>query len=276
MAAAVTRASKALVVIPARIGSTRLPGKALADIHGQPMIARVVHAALAADVGAVVVATDDARIAAAASAAGAAAVMTEPDLPSGTDRVAAAVRLLADDSPLIINVQGDEPLLPPAAIRAVAERLRCRAGVDISTLSSPMGADELADPSRVKVVVDGQQRALYFSRAPIGVSREHLGGLLARQHARVEGGERHLCRLHLGIYGFKRAALMRMVSLPQSPLEVVESLEQLRALDAGMHISVGEIDRVPHGVDTADDLHAVRRIINGQRQPGTIRTSPAA
>ncbi|KAJ1627177.1 3-deoxy-manno-octulosonate cytidylyltransferase [Pavlovales sp. CCMP2436] len=251
---------RALVVIPSRLGSTRLPRKALADIHGQPMIARVVQAVLRSPgVGRVVVATDHESIAAAARAAGAEAVMTDPALPSGTDRVAVAVRALGDDSPIVVNVQGDEPLLPPLAISRVIGALGRDAAADMATLGSPLMHTDLLDLNRVKVVASPAMRALYFSRAPIGVSRAAIDEARASPERvrEVALGVRTSWR-HMGIYGFRREALFRYVGLPPSPLELVEGLEQLRALEAGMHIALAEIEAAHRGVDTLDDLLAVR------------------
>lgn len=250
---------RALVVIPSRIGSTRLPAKALADIHGEPMIARVVQSALrSAEVERVFVATDHDAIASAAVRAGATAVMTESALHSGTDRVAAAVRQLGGDAQLIINVQGDEPLLPPSAISEVIRALRADEGADMSTLGSPLARSDLFDTSRVKVVVSSAMRALYFSRGPIGVPRAEIerGARPGPDDGAPVGGR--AARRHVGIYGYRREALFRLVQVPPSPLELIEGLEQLRALEMGMRIAVAEVDSAHCGVDTEDDLRAVR------------------
>lgn len=256
--------TRALVVIPSRMGSTRLPAKALADIHGQPMIARVVQAALrSTDVERVYVATDHSAIGSAAEAAGASVLMTDAALPSGTDRVAAAVRQLDDDAPLIVNVQGDEPMLAPSAISRVIRALRDDEAADMSTLGSPLMLADLLDLSRVKVAISPSMRALYFSRVPIGVPRAEVERALQRSSqegcpASVGAVDGRAARRHVGIYGFRRAALFRFVELPPSPLELAEGLEQLRALEAGMRIAVAEIDSAHRGVDTEDDLRAVR------------------
>jgi 3-deoxy-manno-octulosonate cytidylyltransferase (CMP-KDO synthetase) len=253
---------RALVVIPARFGSTRLPGKALADINGLPMIAHVVHAALrSTEVERVYVATDHAGIARASEAAGATAIMTDPALPSGTDRVAAAIRQLSDDAPIIVNVQGDEPLLPPEAISQIVRALRSEPSADMATLGSPLSYADLLDLNRVKVVVSTEQRALYFSRAPIGVSRAVIERALRAAPGPpdlvqcVDGA----CTLrHVGVYGFRREALFKFVAMSPSPLELAEGLEQLRALEAGMAITVVRTDAAHRGVDTLSDLEAVR------------------
>jgi 3-deoxy-manno-octulosonate cytidylyltransferase (CMP-KDO synthetase) len=229
------------VVIPARMASTRLPNKPLADIHGRPMIAWMVEAGLRADVGPVIVAAGEAEIAAAAQAAGAHAMLTDPALPSGTDRVAAAI--LGREVDVIVNLQGDMPTIDPAHIRLAA---RLAEAADIATLASPShSADERANPNVVKAIVsfpEGEAmvgRALYFTRAP------------------APHGEGPIWR-HVGLYAYQRQALARFVAAPPSPLERRESLEQLRALEMGMHIAVGVVAEFPKGVDSPPDLEAAR------------------
>ena len=235
-----------IVVIPARMASTRLPGKPLADIHGTPMIVHVWRRAVEADVGPVLVACAEDAVAAAVTAAGGRAVLTPADLPSGSDRVRAA---LAEADPnrrhdVVVNLQGDLPTMDPLAIRTVAEMLSAP-GADMSTLAAPIvEAREADDPNVVKAVVSlpegGRQgRALYFSRQ------------------RVPWGDGPLYH-HIGIYGFRRAALERFVALPPSPLERRERLEQLRALEDGMRIDIAVVDVVPLGVDTPADLERAR------------------
>ena len=235
-----------IVIIPARLAATRLPGKPLADIGGVPMIVRVLRLAEAAAVGPVAVACGDAAIEDAVRAAGGRAVMTDPDLPSGSDRVHAALAVLdpAGAHDVVVNLQGDLPGLPPAFLRAVLSPL-ADAAVDIATLVAPVGsAAEAAAPSVVKAVCafEGGRdvaRALYFSRvaAPWG-----------------DGPLWH----HVGIYAFRRAALARFVALPPSALEQREKLEQLRALEAGMVVAVARVDHAPFGVDTPADLARAR------------------
>ena len=235
-----------IVIIPARLAATRLPGKPLADIGGVPMIVRVLRLAEAAAVGPVAVACGDAAIEDAVRAAGGRAVMTDPDLPSGSDRVHAALAVLdpAGAHDVVVNLQGDLPGLPPAFLRAVLSPL-ADADVDIATLVAPVGsAAEAAAPSVVKAVCafEGGRdvaRALYFSRvaAPWG-----------------DGPLWH----HVGIYAFRRAALARFVALPPSALEQREKLEQLRALEAGMVVAVARVDHAPFGVDTPADLARAR------------------
>lgn len=237
-----------VAVIPARWGSTRFPGKALAPLAGEPMIAHVVRrAAGARTVGRVLVATDDDRIARAAAAAGAEAVMTG-ECPSGTDRVAEAMRARASDSDLVVNVQGDEPLLSGANIDVLVEGLRADTEVGMATLCRPLATEWVDDPNAVKVVVDGRRRALYFSRSAVPYPRN-------REAARP------LWRLHLGIYAFRREALERFVGLEPSPLERAEGLEQLRALENGIGILVLDAPEDAFGVDTPEDLARVEELL---------------
>jgi 3-deoxy-manno-octulosonate cytidylyltransferase (CMP-KDO synthetase) len=239
-----------IVVIPARMASTRLPGKPLADIAGLPMIVRVWRQAVAAGVGPVVVAAAEREIAAAIESAGGTAVLTAPDLPSGSDRIFEALRAVdgAAAHDVVVNLQGDLPTLDPAAIRAVVDAL---GESDIATLAAEI--DNPADfdnASVVKPVVawdaGGRRgRALYFTRA------------------RAPSGAGALYH-HIGIYAFRRAALARFVALPPSPLELRENLEQLRALEAGMTIAVARVDEVPLSVDTPADLEKARKLLGGK------------
>ncbi|HAC59477.1 MAG: 3-deoxy-manno-octulosonate cytidylyltransferase [Parvibaculum sp.] len=238
-----------LVVIPARMASTRLPDKPLADICGAPMIVQVWRRAVEAGVGRVVVAAAEAEIADAIREAGGEAVLTDPALPSGSDRVWAAVCEIDPEGrhTIIINVQGDLPTLDPALIRRAYEAL-VRPGADISTLAAEISdEEERTNENVVKVVTSfGESRiarALYFTRAtaPWGA-----------------GPLYH----HIGLYGYRREALARFVSLPPSPLESREKLEQLRALEAGMTIEVALVDTVPLGVDTPADLEKARAALS--------------
>lgn len=240
-----------LVVIPARMASTRLPGKPLADICGAPMIVQVWRRAMEAGVGRVVVAAAEAEIAEAVRAAGGEAVLTDPDLPSGSDRAWAAVCEVDPEGrhTVILNVQGDLPTLDPALIRRAYEAL-VRPGADISTLAAEISdAEERTNPNVVKVVTSfGESRlarALYFTRAT------------------VPWGDGPLYH-HIGLYGYRREALARFVALPPSPLEQREKLEQLRALEAGMAIEVALVDTVPLGVDTPADLEKARTALSGR------------
>uniref|UniRef100_A0A7S0P0R7 3-deoxy-manno-octulosonate cytidylyltransferase n=1 Tax=Calcidiscus leptoporus TaxID=127549 RepID=A0A7S0P0R7_9EUKA len=272
---------RVLAAIPARYGSQRLPGKPLLEINGLPMISHVVRAARQAElVDAVLVATDCKAIAAVARDEGAVAVMTDSAIPSGTDRIEAAIRQCGIRADIVVNVQGDEPMLPPSAISSVARLLLESPSAEMSTLCAPLPLSALCDPSRVKIVCredfDGQTHAgstrsllaLYFSRAPIGIDRALLQEVLTSgkngmdAHATACANEAlHTCSLHLGVYGYRRAALDRFVSLPQSRLEQLERLEQLRALEAGMRILVGQVAHAPQNVDTEADLLAVRELV---------------
>jgi 3-deoxy-manno-octulosonate cytidylyltransferase (CMP-KDO synthetase) len=241
-----------LVLIPARMASTRLPGKPLRDIAGLPMIVHVLRRAAAAGIGRVAVATDTLEIAEAVMAHGGEAVMTRADHPSGSDRVFEALTRLdpKGEAEIVVNVQGDFPTIAPDNIRDVLPPLHDPA-VDIATLAAAIHTEEEAtNPNVVKAVgspVKGasggrRMRALYFTRA-------------AAPHG--EGPRFH----HIGLYAYRRAALERFVKLPPSPLELQEKLEQLRALEAGMRIDITIVDTVPRGVDTAADLETARRIL---------------
>jgi 3-deoxy-manno-octulosonate cytidylyltransferase (CMP-KDO synthetase) len=253
------------VVIPARHASTRLPGKPLLDIAGRPMIQRVVEQACASSANEVVVATDDARIAAAVRDPrrpdAAIAVLTDPALASGTDRVAAvAVARDWPDSLIVVNVQGDEPFLPPQLIDQAAATLEADPLASVATLSTPIAShSEFHDPNVVKVVADLQGRALYFSRAAIPCTRDAVGGDEA-SHA-PDGAMRHI-----GIYAYRVGALRKLVQLEPSPLERRERLEQLRALQNGMVIAVARASVVPEpGVDTEADLRRARALAAAPR-----------
>jgi 3-deoxy-manno-octulosonate cytidylyltransferase (CMP-KDO synthetase) len=236
-----------IVVIPARMASTRLPGKPLAEIAGVPMIARVWRQAVAAGVGPVVVAAAEAEIAEAIRAAGGAAVLTDPDLPSGSDRVFAALEAIdpGEKHDIVVNLQGDLPALDPSYVRSVVETLAAT-GADIATLAAEIdNAADCDNPSVVKPVVvwNGDRgRALYFTRA------------------RAPSGDGPLFH-HIGIYAFARAALCRFVKLAPSPLEQREKLEQLRALEDGMTIAVARVAHVPLSVDTPADLEKARKTL---------------
>jgi 3-deoxy-manno-octulosonate cytidylyltransferase (CMP-KDO synthetase) len=241
-------AAQTLVLIPARMASTRLPGKPLMDIGGMPMIVQVVRRAEAAKIGRVVVATDTADIAEAVTAAGGEAVMTRADHPSGSDRIYEALIKLDPKREVrtIINVQGDLPTISPDDIAAAAAQLDDPA-VDIATLAAEIRkAEEHTEPAVVKLVgspIGGRRlRALYFTRA----TAPHGDG--PRYH-------------HIGLYAYRREALERFVGLPPSVLELREKLEQLRALEAGMRIDAAIVDSVPLGVDTPHDLEVARRML---------------
>jgi 3-deoxy-manno-octulosonate cytidylyltransferase (CMP-KDO synthetase) len=242
------------VVIPARYGSARLPGKVLVAIRGKPMLQWVYERAQAAGAHEVLIATDDLLIVSAAHSFGAETIMTSAAHPSGTDRIAEVARLRGwPGSDIIVNVQGDEPLIPPALIRQVAALLADFPQADIATLATPVErAQELLDPNAVKVVTDLTGRALYFSRAPIPWHRDGAPGGLASQRMFTRA------RRHVGIYGYRVGALLRLSSLPATELESAEKLEQLRALEHGMAIQVADAaERPGPDVNTADDLERV-------------------
>ena len=240
-------------VIPARFASTRLPGKPLLDIGGRAMVVRVAEQAAAAGAEEVLVATDDERVARAAAAAGHRAVLTDPEHASGLDRVhEVVVEQGWPDPTIVLNVQGDEPLAPPALMRQLAEAMAAEPSVPMATLCEPIKRRrDLEDPNLVKVVRDRKGRALYFSRAPLPMARDgypsELGGLWRR---------------HIGLYAFRAGALRCLAALPPSPLETVERLEQLRALENGMDILVLDACcAAPAGVDTPADLARVRLLL---------------
>jgi 3-deoxy-manno-octulosonate cytidylyltransferase (CMP-KDO synthetase) len=237
-----------LVLIPARMAATRLPGKPLLDMAGLPMIVHVLRRAEAAGIGRVAVATDAAEIASVVTAHGGEAVMTRADQPSGSDRIFEALRTLDPnrETEIVVNLQGDFPTISPENIRDVLTPL-ADPEVDIATLAAEIHTEEEAtNPNVVKAVGSmvgpSRLRALYFTRAiaPHG-----------------EGPRYH----HIGLYAYRRAALERFVTLPPSPLERQEKLEQLRALEAGMRIDIGLVDTVPRGVDTPADLETTRQIL---------------
>lgn len=248
------------VIIPARHASTRLPGKPLRDIAGRPMIAWVIDRARESGAAFVLVATDDERIARAVEREGGKAVLTSPAHPSGTDRLAevAALEGLAPDS-LVLNVQGDEPLLPPAAIHAVAQALTERPEADLATLATPIHqAEDLFSPHVVKVVLDQAGFARAFSRAPLPWARDAFPEL--PELPRALPPDVPFLR-HVGLYGYRVRTLTHLAASPVTPWERSESLEQLRALWLGLSIHVTVIDEAPpHGVDTEEDLERMRRI----------------
>jgi 3-deoxy-manno-octulosonate cytidylyltransferase (CMP-KDO synthetase) len=242
---------RAVGVIPARFASTRLPGKSLVNIAGKPLIRRVVERARQATrLDAILVATDDARIAAEAEAAGARGVITRPDHPSGTDRVAEAV---ADDpAEIVLNIQGDEPFVDPGLIDRVVDALAGNAGWEMVTAACPIhDAEELESRTVVKVVWAADGRALYFSRLPIPCVRD----------GRPPPGGRPLHWRHIGLYGYRRDVLARMTATPPCALEKAEKLEQLRALHLGARIRVLETKQAGIGIDTPEDVAYADRLI---------------
>jgi 3-deoxy-manno-octulosonate cytidylyltransferase (CMP-KDO synthetase) len=241
--------SSVLAVIPARFHATRLPGKILADLAGRPMIEHVYRRAQAASrVDAVIVATDDERIASAVRAFGGAAVMTRVDHVSGTDRIAEVVAALPCRA--VVNLQGDEPLIEPATIDAAVAPMLADPALEMSTVSRPFaGIEEFTSPHVVKVVTDLAGNALYFSRAPIPYPRESRNA--------VPPG----AKAHVGLYVYRRETLLKLAALPAAALEREESLEQLRALAHGIRIRVVDTRHVAAGVDTPEDLERVRSLL---------------
>ena len=236
------------VIIPARYGSSRFPGKPLADVGGRPMVVRVCERAKQSGAAGVHVATDDARIAEAVRAHGYPALMTRADHASGTDRIAeVAEKLRLKSEEIVVNVQGDEPLIPPDLVARVAGLLEARPDASVSTACHAIhDADSLASPNVVKVVMDARGYALYFSRARIPYPREAGAA----------------CYRHAGIYGYRAGFLARFPSLGKSPLEEAEALEQLRVLWHGFRIAVAVSEaEIPPGVDAPQDLEAVRRML---------------
>jgi 3-deoxy-manno-octulosonate cytidylyltransferase (CMP-KDO synthetase) len=242
-------APNVIVVIPARYGSTRLPGKPLVQLAGQPMIQRVyARAKLAPTVHRVIVATDDERIIKAVQAFGGEARMTRPDHRTGTERVAEVAAHETGD--VFVNVQGDEPLLDPAAVDAAVGALLSDSGTSVSTVATPIKLPaDIMDPNVCKVVLDFDENALYFSRAPIPWVRDTAAKLQVR----------HL--KHLGLYVFRRDALLEYPTLPQGELERIEHLEQLRWLENGWKIRVAEVEHDAVSVDIPEDVARVEKLL---------------
>ncbi|WP_371832989.1 3-deoxy-manno-octulosonate cytidylyltransferase [Halopseudomonas sp.] len=246
------------VIIPARYASTRLPGKPLQLIDGKPMVQHVWQQACKSGAASVIVATDDQRIMDACAAFGAKAIMTRADHPTGTDRLQEVVSQLGlPDDACVVNVQGDEPMIPPAVIDQVAANLIAAQEAGIATLAEPIHDSEtLFNPNAVKVVCDHQGYALYFSRAPMPWCRDQFAS------GPAELPEGIPFRRHVGIYAYKVSFLHAYVGWPASPLETAESLEQLRALWFGTRIHVADAcEMLPAGVDTAEDLERVRKLL---------------
>jgi len=245
---------KVLCVIPARYASTRLPGKPLALIAGKPMIQRVYERALLAKKPEkVLVATDDARVEAAVKAFGGEVMMTSPDHPSGTDRLA-EVALNYADVDVIINVQGDEPLIPPEVIDDLAEVFEKDQTVQMATVRSKMSEQDYANPNAVKVVTNLNGFAMYFSRSLMPYPRRKTADFVVYKH--------------VGIYAYRRDFLLRFAALPPTPLETVECLEQLRALENGIKIKVITNNFVGIGIDTKEDLAAANALFEKLVQEG--------
>ena len=253
-----------VAIIPARFASTRLPGKPLSLIHGKTMIERVYERARAARrLDRIVVATDDERIASVVRGFGGEVTLTSPSHPTGTDRLAEAARALPAE--IVVNVQGDEPMLDPAGIDAAAEALLSDESLEVATLSLPLSSvDEMLAASVVKVVTDRRGNALYFSRAAIPHLRD--GGSSDARAAAARAVAGGLARKHVGLYAYRRDALLRFAALPPSPLEQAEGLEQLRALENGMRIQVVPVTGDGGvAVDTPEDLERVRTLLSREK-----------
>lgn len=248
-------------MIPARLASTRLPRKVLLDIAGKPMVQHVYERATQSKhLSDVVVATDNEEVFAAVEAFGGRAIMTSADHASGTDRLAEVARAL--DCDLVVNLQGDEPLLQPEIIDAAIAPFLSEPGLRLGTIATPIHTlHEHLEPSAVKVVVDQRGFALYFSRCPIPFFRFDPGTELADEAPRVHPKSALQPLKHIGMYVYTRETLLWMAALPRTPLEITESLEQLRALENGCPIRVVTVDYSPIGVDTPEDLERVRKLL---------------
>ena len=243
-----TSEQRVAIVIPARYGSTRLPGKPLADIAGKPMVQHVYERALqVANAQVVVIATDDERVAEAVRGFGGVCVMTSPDHPSGTDRLAEVMAQV--DADIYINLQGDEPLVRPSDIEALAAGMLADASVNVGTLCHPIDAHEAGNPNTVKVVLAGNGNALYFSRSPIPYPRDSEVATYLK---------------HVGVYAYRRDVLAEYASLPQPMMEHAEKLEQLRLMAAGYRIRAYVVQPTGPGVDTPECLEQVRALMTGQ------------
>jgi len=259
-----SRRGEATVIIPARYDSTRLPGKPLLDIGGRPMIEHVYRRAAAArSVHEVIVATDDQRVFQAVKDFGGVARMTRPDHASGTDRIAEVARTLA--SPVVVNVQGDEPLIEPEMIDLVTEPLIASDVVEMSTLATRLrDVGDIWDPNVVKVAISRSGRAIYFSRAPIPFRRDAWRSILKGEEKERKwdsaGDPTDHCK-HIGIYAYRRSFLLRYTELESTPLEQIEQLEQLRALEYDLPIQIVLTGYDTIGVDTQEDLRRVRAMV---------------
>ena len=251
---------KVFAIIPARFGSSRFPGKPLAKIQGSPMILHVYQRALKVPgIDQVVVATDDSRVAECVETAGGTVFMTDPGHLSGTDRIAEVARLLElSDNDVVVNIQGDQPLLDSQPVVEIIKMLLDVPGLAMTTPACPLEAQEALNPNRVKVVVDNNWKALYFSRAMIPHYRDvdTVGDL-------PKGSGQYYLR-HLGLYAYRQNFLQTFVTLPPGKLERIERLEQLRALENGYSIGVVRVKEAPLEVDTPEDLDAVRSALAGQ------------
>jgi 3-deoxy-manno-octulosonate cytidylyltransferase (CMP-KDO synthetase) len=251
------------VVIPARYGSTRLPGKPLQNLAGKPLLQWVYEVAVASGATETIVATDDERILAAAGQFGARALLTSLTHISGTDRIAeVALQAGWTETDVVVNLQGDEPLMPPQLVHQVAQLLETHPQADIATLATRINSvQSLLDPNAVKVVTDRTGRALYFSRAPIPWGRDTAPAGIVSQRG-FQGARRHV-----GLYAYRVSALRRLSLLPPTPLEQLEKLEQLRALEHGLEIRVADAEAQPGpDVNTADDLTRLELLLKPPRE----------
>lgn len=258
-------------IIPARYSSTRLPGKMLLPIAGKPLVVHTAERAGKAElVDSVIVVTDDARIRDAVLPLGLEVMMSDADIPSGSDRVALVARSLPEGS-VVVNVQGDEPMVSPETIDRTVRAMR-ESEADIVTVYEPLGSiEELENPNVVKVVTDEQGRALYFSRSPVPFPREEVlkYGSLRKAFENEPGLIQHF-KKHIGIYVYRREFLLGYTQMSQTPLEKLEMLEQLRALENGAHIHVVKAASSSIGVDTLEDLERVRSILENGGRPEFI------
>jgi 3-deoxy-manno-octulosonate cytidylyltransferase (CMP-KDO synthetase) len=244
----------AIGIIPARFASTRLPGKPLVDLSGQSMIERVVRRAQQSSLSRVVVATDDQRILDHVRGFGGEAVLTHPDHPSGTDRVRDAYEQLGVQADCIVNIQGDEPFIHPSQIDALVQLFAVPTPPPLATLVKPViSEEELFSPHLPKVVLNAQGEALYFSRHPLPYQR---------QHAPEQWLQHHRYLRHIGLYAYRPDVLRAITQLPPSPLELAESLEQLRWLEAGYRIQTAETTLETIGIDTHEDVERALRYLN--------------
>lgn len=250
------------VIIPARYASTRLPGKPLVDLGGKPMVVRVMDLATRAGAAFVVVATDDERIASAVTEAGGEAVLTDPDHETGTDRLAeVARRLHLEPDQIVVNLQGDEPTLPPELLQRAARALAEEPEASLATLATPLRERrDLVDPNVVKVVLDQGGKALYFSRAPIPALRDPS----PLEGAEADALQDETFLRHVGVYAYRVSTLLSLSQVRPAPIEQAEKLEQLRALWLGMKIQVALVAELPAaGVDTQEDVTRVRQLFEG-------------
>lgn len=258
--------SRAVAIIPARWASSRFPGKPLAQIQNKPMIQWVVEQAQkASKISEVIVATDDSRILDLVNGFGGKAIMTSADHATGTDRIAEVASGLNCD--IVVNVQGDEPLIPPENIDQVVRCLEEESSLNVATLMMAIeDCDEISDPNVVKVAADPSGRALYFSRAPIPFHRDEWKSGSPEDISKSKGNASRQIFKHIGLYAYKRSFLMELSRMQATPLEQLEKLEQLRILERGFPVQVEITDRISVGVDQVEDLEKVERLLEKRNQ----------